>query len=250
MKVIICEDDATQLEYIYSKLQKYALIQYPSIEFTLATSSPEDILTYIEHDREDCYFLDIELGSSLTGLELAGKIKDRDPQASIIFVTTHAEMLQLTFTYKLAALDFIVKREQTQLTHQLITALEVAYQKYKQLGHVDEGHYFQLKIGELIKNIPYEEIYFFATSSQVHKIELHTKNGRYEFYGKLKALESLDSRFYRCHKSYIINLQHIREINKKDRTLTMTNTETCYISFRALRGLQIKMTEWTSSNRV
>ncbi|MGM7634407.1 LytR/AlgR family response regulator transcription factor [Bacillus sp. Hm123] len=243
MKVIICEDDAAQLEYIYSKLRKYALIQYPSIEFALATSNPEDVLAYIEHDRADCYFLDIELGSSLTGLELASNIREYDPQASIIFVTTHAEMLQLTFTYKLAALDFIVKREKVELTHQLITALEVAYQKYKQLGHVDEGHYFQLKIGELIKNIPYEEIYFFATSSQVHKIELHTKNGHYEFYGKLKELESLDSRFYRCHKSYIINLQHVREINKKERTLTMINGETCYISFRALRGLQVKLAE-------
>ncbi|WP_397536818.1 LytR/AlgR family response regulator transcription factor [Rummeliibacillus pycnus] len=249
MKVIICEDDEAQLHFIHTKLKQYAFIEHSGIDFVLVTSKPEDVLFYIEKNQADCYFLDIELESHITGLELASKIREYDPLSSIIFVTTHAEMLQLTFTYKIAALDFIIKREQEELTHQLIAALETAYQKYKQLGLVDERHFFQVKIGELIKNIPYDEICYFSTSTQIHKVQLQTKNGHYEFYGKLKDIEKLDGRFYRCHKSFIINIDHVQEIDKKNRTVTMTNGEICFISFRSIRGLQEKIKKVSVFNK-
>jgi len=238
MKVIICEDDKAQLHLIRTKLENYAFIEYPTIEIVLSTSNPEEVLAYMEHEQADCYFLDIELNSSISGLDLASKIREVDPQSSIIFVTTHAELLQLTFTYKLAALDFIIKTDQELLTQQLIVALEAAYQKYRQLGSANQKQYFQVKMGEFIKNIPFEDIYFFSTSSQAHKIQLQTKNGNFEFYGKLKDLENLNENFYRCHQSYIINLQQIYEIDKKNRIVKMNNGEFCYISYRAIRGLQ------------
>lgn len=244
MKVIICDDDERQLQLIYTKLKNYALIEHPSIEFVLVTSKPEDVITYIEKERADCYFLDIELSSQINGLELANKIRQFDPQSSVIFVTSHAEMLQLTFTYKLAALDYIVKREGEELSYQLVTALEAAYRRYEQLGAVGEGHYFQIKIGELIKNIPYDEIYCFLTSTQIHKLQLQAKNGQYEFYGNLKdIIERLDERFYRCHKSCIINTEHIQQIDKKGRMVTMANGEICAVSFRTMRGLLEKVKE-------
>jgi len=42
--------------------------------------------------------------------------------------------------------------------------------------------------------------------------------------------EQLDTRFIRCHKSFIVNKDKIVAINKKEKTATMTNNTTCPIS--------------------
>ena len=54
----------------------------------------------------------------------------------------------------------------------------------------------------------------------------------------MKALENiLDSRFYRCHTSYIVNKDKIKEINKKSRIAHLINNDTCLISTRGLKLL-------------
>lgn len=40
-------------------------------------------------------------------MELAYQIRKLDPNATIVFVTTHSEFMPLTFRYKVSALDFI-----------------------------------------------------------------------------------------------------------------------------------------------
>lgn len=244
VKVIICEDNNRQRQFLHSQITNYATFHEPSIEIVLSASDPEEVLTYTTKHRADCYFLDIELNNELDGLDLATEIRKRDPLASIIFVTTYADKLKLTFTYKVAALDFIVKDEPKKLSKQVIAALKAAFAKYKQLGSTTEDHIFQIKIGERIKNILLEDIYFFETATQIHKVELHEKHGYYEFYSKLKELENLDDRFYRCHKSFIINLQHVQEINIKKRTVKMPDNSIIPVSYRAMGELQKKIQDW------
>lgn len=67
-------------------------------------------------------------------------------------------------------------------------------------------------------------------------------------YGKLNDIEHMDSRFYRCHKGYLINLQHIKTIDKKNRTVTMQNDIVCPLSFRAIYKVQSKMDYWFTEN--
>ncbi|SDZ68253.1 two-component system, AgrA family, response regulator AgrA [Evansella caseinilytica] len=247
MKVIICENEVQQRKFLQSVIFNYAMFSEPSIEVVLSASQPEEVLAYLQDHRADCYFLDIELGSSISGMDLASIIREQDPLANIIFITMHADKLKLTFKYKLAALDFIVKDvEPEKLTQQVKEALQASFAKYQQLGNSYRSKFFQIKIGERIKNINLDDIYYLETSAQVHKIGLHEKNGCYEFYGKLKELENLDERFYRCHKSYIVNLQHVKYIDKKNRKLTMANDEVCYVSTRMIKELQSKIAKLNS----
>ena len=45
----------------------------------------------------------------MKGLEVARKIRGRDPYALIVFVTTHSEFMPLSFRYQVSALDYIDK---------------------------------------------------------------------------------------------------------------------------------------------
>ncbi|MCJ7839339.1 LytTR family DNA-binding domain-containing protein [Lederbergia sp. NSJ-179] len=243
MKVVICENEAEHREFLQSVIFQYAISNEPSIEVALSAAKPDEVLAYLRDQRADCYFLDIELGSSMDGMDLACKIREHDPFADIIFISMHADRLKLTFKYKLAALDFIVKDDgHDQLAEQINEALQASFTKYQQLGHSDGTKCIQIKIGERIKNIDLDDIYYFETSPQVeHKVVLHTTNGYYEFYGKLKEFENIHERFYRCHKSYIVHLQYVKDIDKERRKIIMANGNECYVSLRKMKILEAKM---------
>ena len=60
-----------------------------------------------------------------------------------------------------------------------------------------------------------------------------------EFYGKMKDLEGkLDQRFYRCHRSFIVNTTNIKSVDIQNRIVHMVNGEECLISSRLLKGLK------------
>lgn len=241
MKVIVCEDNLIQRDFICKEIKNYASFHETSIELVLCTSTPDEVLAYLSTNQADCYFLDIELDHQLDGMDLAMKIRRKDPLANIIFITSHADRLKLTFTYKLAALDFIVKDTPDQVAFQIKDVLQAAFKKYIQLAEAVPTEVIQIKIGERIKNIAIQDIYYFETSAIPHKLMLYEKNGYYEFYGRLKDFESSNTTFYRCHKSFLINLQHVKELDKKKRTVTMLNGAICVISFRAFRELQSRL---------
>lgn len=221
----------------------------PSVEIVLETANPDEVLAYVTTHPVDCYFLDIDLSHELTGIDVAYEIRKDNPLASNVFVTTDAEQWRLVFKYQLEALDYIVKDTQEKMAMQLQKVIRAAFEKYQKLGQQEQANVYQLKVDKRIINIPYADIYFFTTSSQVHKIELYAKNHYYEFYGSMQELEKIDERFYRCHTSYIINLQHVVEINAKERTVTMADESICKVSFRAMRTLRKKLETLKSESR-
>ena len=240
MRVIICEDDLSQRQSILTDIVQYANFHIPGIEVVLCASSGVEVLNYINHYPADCYFLDINLEGDMCGLELASLIREKDSLANIIFVTTFADKLKLTFKYKIAAMDYIIKDPNKEVFQEnLIVALKTAYHRYIAIGQQNERvNMLQFKVGENIRNIKYEDIYYLETATVAHKLKLHTKSGIYEFYGKLKDYEKLDTRFRRCHNSYLINIDYLFEYSPKERTLTMSNGHTCLVSYRYAKNIK------------
>ncbi|HFQ3632453.1 TPA: LytTR family DNA-binding domain-containing protein [Enterococcus faecium] len=56
---------------------------------------------------------------------------------------------------------------------------------------------------------------------------------------KIKEIESFSPSFYRCHQSFVVNVDNICSINKKERTILMSNGEKCLVSTRSLKKLLI-----------
>lgn len=224
---------------IHNVIKNYSSFHLPDVEIVLCTTKPEEVLEFIERSGADCYFFDIELNSGMDGLKLAQTIREKDPLASIIFVTSYAEKLRLTFKYKVAALDFIVKdSDGEKFKNNIIDALKTAYKRYLALGQNDESRIFQIKVGENIRNIRMDDIYYFETSLKAHKIRVYTKIGNYEFYGNLRDLEKLDNRFCRIHNSYLININYFDEYDSKNRILKLKNGYECLVSYRYFKNLK------------
>lgn len=239
MKIVICEDDEVQLQKIHTIIANYAMMEDNGMTVVLATTDPEEVLSFIDQEQADCYFLDIDLENKITGLLLGEAIRKKDPLCSIVFVTTHAEMTYLTFMYKIAALDFIIKDQTEMLQIRILTTLQEVHRKYIQIGQQDKvTSKIQIKIEGQIRNIDIDEIYFFEASPTLHKIIAHLENEHLEFYGRLKDYEGVHETLFRCHKSFIVNQSKIKSIDYKSRIIYLENEETCLASARLIKGLK------------
>lgn len=192
------------------------------------------------HQGMGLYFLDIDLGQpDMNGFELAQEIRKFDPRGFIIFITTHAELSYMTFTYKVEALDYIIKDDIDLLHDRVLACMKQAEERIS--NDQDMQKYFTFKVSD--KKIIHElldDILFFETAPTIHKVILHGKNRQVEFYGKLKNIEKmLDESFYRCHRSYIVNKKNIHELDTTKGVVKMSNGENCYASSKLIKSLSL-----------
>ena len=238
LNIYICEDDKKQLERITKAVQNTIIIEELDMKVEIATTDPFDILRYVENGPSTgIYFLDVELNSTIDGIELASRIRNYDPRGFITFITVHPQLSYLTFKYKVEALDYVVKGDIDSLEANIRSCILNAYNKFLNTK-TERKKFFYAKLGQKVLHIPFEEIIFFETASIPHKVIIHTINRRVEFYGHVgQILKELDARFYQCHKSAIINKDHITMVDKKNREIHLTGEHMCLASVRAIKGI-------------
>ena len=239
LKIYICEDMEAERDRIQQVIENIVLMEDLDMELCCVSQDPHRILDKVKKTEEvGIYFLDITLGTDMTGLTLAQEIRKYDPRGFIIFVTTHSEMSYLTFIYKLEALDFILKDDPEELDRRVYDCILKANQRFASVNNKVHAN-FSVKVNEKVFTVDYDEILFFETSPNVHKIILHCKNRQMEFLGKIKEIEKeVDGRFYRCHRSYLVNKDNIREIDFQNRVIYMFNGDECLLSSRMMKGLK------------
>ena len=236
LNIYICEDDKKQLERIKNAVENTILIEELDMKVSLATTDPFEILKNVEFETNSgIYFLDVELNSTIDGIELAARIRNFDPRGFIAFVTTHPELSYLTFKYKVEALDYIVKTDNDNLEANIRNCILNANKKFLNTKK-SMKKYFYAKCGQKVLHVPYEDIVFFETSSIPHKVIANTIKRRIEFYGHIgQIVQELDDRFYQCHKSYVINRDHITMVDKKNREIHLAGDNMCIVSVRAIK---------------
>jgi len=239
LHIYVCEDNSTQRAIIKNCIEKTILIEELDAKIIMDTACPDDILSTLQkHSSVGLYFLDIDLNANMNGIVLAQHIRKIDPRGFIVFVTSHSEMSMLTFNYKVEALDFILKDSPDTVRTHIHDCILKANERYSSTNNTAQKN-FSIKINDKNLVIDYKDILFFETSFNIHKVNLLTLNRKIEFIGQLKDIESsVDERFYRCHRSFLINTEHIKEINIKKRIVTMKNDAICLISVRQLQGLK------------
>ena len=239
LDVYVCEDNLKQLELITDLIKKSILIEELDMQIALSTRDPHEVLKALDTvEHTGLFFLDIDLKSDMDGLTLAQRIRTIQPRCFIVFITSHSEMIFLTFQYKVEALDCIIKDTPEKMQPKIHDCLLNATEKHlAQNGPARKN--FIIHYGERCMTVSYDDIYFFETSNQIHKIILHGKNKVLEFHGQLKDIEpDLDYRFYRCHRSYIVNTNMIDHVDFTEMVIYFKNGESCPIAVRMKRGLK------------
>jgi two-component system response regulator AgrA len=236
IEVYICEDNVKQLNALVEYVNKYLLIHNADMMLARATTEPNLLLKNISNKQRRIYLLDISLNSQINGIELASKIREHDMNSKIIFVTTHVELAMTTFRYHLEVLDFILKDNPEEMQLRINQVLQLAEERINQDIHISP-EYIRVKSGELERALRIKDILFIESSATPHKLTVHLFNSQVSYYGTIKDAEDLAPNFFRCHKSFVVNKDHIQSINKKTRELHLTDGETIMCSISAARIL-------------
>lgn len=242
-KIYVCEDNKEQREYMARIIQELILVEAFPMVFGTAAADPEELLEQIKLEREEgIFFLDIDLQHKMNGMELAQKIREYQPRCWIIFVTTHSEMSYLTFQYKVEALDYIVKDERDALKTRIHQCLLHVLQREKEGEERKSKKKFLVQAGGRIVSLLYDEILYFENSQTKNKMYVYTMKKCMEFQGNMKKIEEeVDERFYRCHRSFLVNLHCIERIDSKENIVYLSGGVECPVSFRLKKGLLEKL---------
>ena len=203
------------------------------------TDKPQKIIDNIGTNRgsQMLYFLDIEIdGKKREGLEVAKKIRALDRFATIVFITTHSEFATLTYSYHVSAFHFFAKdQNDLNLKQKIEECLEYVQTSSDQEIPQDV---FRIERDHRVFELPFAKILYFETFSQPHKLALIATNQRIEIYANLSEIEKMDSRFFRCHKSTVVNVENIVDIDRTLNQLKMVGGATCYLSKRKVKEIQ------------
>ena len=182
------------------------------------TQDGVQLLTLVEQEKPQLVFLDVEMPGK-TGVECARVIQDMNPAIVLIFATAHDEYMGDAF--EVYAFDYLLKpfkkervmqtleRAKKRIRHQTDgeTPLPVHPTPHQVSGrlmlHHKDGVSF-LNVSDIVLVQREDRTTVFYTAS----------GERYVTSDSLSDTEArLDSSiFFRCHKSYIINLNHIKNI--------------------------------------
>lgn len=202
MKAIIVDDEPRAIKLLEDYIKRYG-----NIELTASFRDPIRALQFINVNKLDLIFLDIDM-PGLSGLALAELIP-KDPK--IIFTTAYAE--HAVKSYDLEATDYLLKPiafdrfiKAIQKANESVTAPSLDKSK-------DSNKIISLKSGFEIHRVP------------IHEVLYLEKNGNYMTYflaskkivvrqSIKEALTNLPDQFIQIHKSYIVAVKHMSLLDK------------------------------------
>lgn len=202
IKIAIVEDDINEQEKIQGFLKKLEEELNQKI-FIKVFSNGEKFLFDFSYGLYDLVLMDIELSSTINGVETSKELRKIDNDVSLIFITS---LVQYAIEgYKVNAIDYIVK--------------PVDYDNFnKHVGHVIENLGNRnsdkiiitsdgSKIVQLIKDIYYVEVIN-------HQLVFHTSKGEIKSYGSLKDIKEilLTHGFSLCNSCFLVNLDYVEKI--------------------------------------
>lgn len=238
LDIFVCEDNAAQRRAIVQTIQNTVLIEELDMQLVLDSEDPYVLLGKVKANQNTgVYFLDIDLNSDMNGMKLAQQIRLFDPRGFIIFITAHSELSYMTFQYRVEAMDFVLKDNPAEAKVKIKECLLNAMERYT-LQTNKTHKVYTIEIGGRKISVDYDDIFFFETSSNIHKVILHAKDRQIEFSISMKELAgTLGDSFVRCHRSFLVNKNNIKEVDAKNRIIYFANGETCLMSTRMMKEL-------------
>lgn len=214
INIIICDDnvkDANKIEklvrnYMYN--MEYNLYKYNDYD--------KNFLKIISSDLENkIYLLDIET-PSMSGIDVARRIRKKDYSSVIIFLSVHDDLSRIIARRNLMALNFINKFDniETNLKNSLDLALSVVGKK-RRVRFISKGTVYNLDIDGIL----------YITHDNISRMSLIVcDNVTYSLNISLKnVVKELNEDFIQTHRSCFVNKNRVKSFNYKNMTITFDN---------------------------
>lgn len=210
MKVIIVED-----EFLAQQELSWLINTHSQMEIVGSFDDGLDVLKFLQHNKVDAIFLDINI-PSLDGVLLAQNISQFAHKPFIVFITAWKE--HAVEAFELEAFDYILKPYQESRIINMLQKLTAAWQQQNNAASglasaaPQENDTINLIKDERIIVTSIHDIYY----AEAHEKMTFVYTRRESFVMPMNITEFCSklptAHFFRCHRSYCVNLSKIREI--------------------------------------
>ncbi len=198
IKIAICDDEPLMAQELAGHLGEY--MKEKSIT-AYSVSNFSDGRTLLESAGSfDVIFLDIQMEQP-DGMETARLLRRRGDHSLLVFVTVLKELVFDAF--QVEAYDYLLKPlDSARFKQTMDRVLRALEQRTSEDIVIQRGTGCEVV---LLSDIVYCEVLG-------RKIYLHKSDGTVsDYYDKLEDLERrVDGRFFKCHRSYLVNLDYVR----------------------------------------
>ncbi len=203
---IIVEDELPAREEL-----KYFLNQEKEIKLIAEFNNPLDTLNFLENNTADVIFLDINM-PDMNGISLGKIITKMYPDMKIVFITAYKDYAVDAFEIK--AFDYLLKPYSESRIKNLLKSLINIKNEKTILIKNNNLKKITVNIGERLYVISLNDIDYIEASEKETLIFSNQK--KYVSKIKISKWEEMlkENNFYRCHRSFIVNLDKITEIEQ------------------------------------
>lgn len=217
IKFAICDDEPWMAEDVSRRLTRYMEDQIHKSGSTALKTAPKTSSSYSircfsdgqtlleDGGNFDIIFLDIQM-TPPNGMETAKALRRQGNQSLLIFITVLKEYVFDAFSVE--AYDYLIKPlEDVRFRRTMDRALNTLA---KRARTENPPNPLLIRKGNSCEVIPLSQIlYGEVLGRKIYLYQLDEKVTEYN--GKMEDLEGrVDERFFRCHRSYLVNLAHVR----------------------------------------
>lgn len=215
INIAICDDNEIFLQELAKSIER--ALEGGKVIYTITKFTSGICL--LNAAFYDIVFLDIEM-DGLNGIETAIRLRERGDQCKLIFLTAHKKYVFSAFDVDAA--HYLVKPIQEEKLK------AVLFKCINNMGS-DVQDFISVRKGTSLSRVLLKDILYIEVLDR--KLFVHSSFETYDFYDKLHRLEdNLPPDFFRCHRSYMVNLSFVIRYNKV--AITLKNGEIIPISKR------------------
>lgn len=217
LNFVICDDNLNILDK-FSKILENIFIKHGyDAQIGLKTSDVDELLNYIDENKTDVLILDINLKSNKSGLEIAAKVRESNKDTYFIFTTAHLEYAMMAYKFK--TFDYIAKPVTSDRLEETVIRL------FEDINGLPKKY---IKIDNKKTIIEESEVLYIKRDGM--KLIFHTRHRDYETYSSFNKIQDfLPSNFMRVHKSFIVNVNNIVNLDPVSNIIYFDNGSTCDI---------------------
>ena len=204
IKIAVCDDKAEQAQYIKFIAGKWAEKNRVRIRADMFESAENLKFEMAENKKYDILLLDIGMDGQ-NGVDLARELRFSGYKTVIIFITAVADYI--SEGYDVSALHYLVKPIKEDKFYEVLDKAYKSLTESKKFLIINSnGRDYRISFDDII--------YIEAVRNYV---TVKTTSAEYEVRQNIGKIEQeLDNSFFKCQRSYIVMLKHIKYISKTE----------------------------------
>ena len=201
--IAVCDDEVMECDRIAKKIR--GILEEMKVPCTIRQFySGRELLQSPE--TFDMIFLDIIMGD-MDGMRTAQMVRERAFDNILVFISSSREYV--FDAYEVEAFQYLLKPVDDEKLRRM---LQKAVGKTE--NHSQE--FIIISRERQKKKLFLNEIYYFEIRGRM--IDAHGTGGVFSYYGQIGILEKdlKEKGFFRCHKSYLVNLKYVDVYNRQE----------------------------------